>query len=91
MTQGYKPPSSVEPVLDSIESLLAHPRTQTITDSFIGKTFMCRLPGGQLYFDSNLELDTDGSAFSDHAFDPKGRPDTTARDARGELSGCRQD
>jgi hypothetical protein len=89
MGKPYEPPTSSVDLLGSVPSLIAHPETKTITDHFIGKTFLCKLPGGQLYFESALEVDTDGSVFSKQ--DPTGaKPDktgvspTSAPDADGK-------
>jgi hypothetical protein len=63
--------------LDSIVNLFHHPRTQTISAHLIGKEFMCRFPSGQLYFESKLDLDTDGSVY--HKQDGTGQGETSAR------------
>jgi hypothetical protein len=69
------------PVLGKIPLLLDHPKTETLDHVLIGKTFLCKLPGGQLYFESLLDLDTDGSVY--YAQDPFGQPGTSAKDAAG--------
>ncbi|HTS26458.1 MAG TPA: glycoside hydrolase family 75 protein [Bryobacteraceae bacterium] len=88
MGKPYEPPGDSADLLGSIPNLIAHPKTRTVTSFFIGKTFLCELPGGQLYFESALEVDTDGSIYS--AQDPTGaKPDragvspTSTRDAAG--------
>jgi hypothetical protein len=45
-----------------------------------GGDFVFLLPGGQLYFEGPLELDTDGSRF--HKQDPTGQGDTSLHDAK---------
>jgi hypothetical protein len=61
MATTYKPEGLAVLQLDDIPVLFNHPKTQIISDAFKGKKFMCKLPSGQLYFDSKLSLDTDGS------------------------------
>ena len=73
-------------ILDKIVELISDPRTKPIADGFFGKRFMCKFPNGQIYFDSKLALDTDGSRFAipdahGHKEDPDGRPTTSAVDA----------
>ncbi|MBZ5626607.1 MAG: glycoside hydrolase family 75 protein [Acidobacteriia bacterium] len=87
---GYKPPSISEDLLGSINSLFNHPKINVVSDRFIGKKFLCELPGGQLYFESALDVDTDGSVYSKQ--DPFGaKPDrsgvspTSATDAAGKF------
>ena len=60
--------------------MFVHPRTKTITTPLTGKKFMCKFPSGQLYFDSKLDLDTDGSVYS--AQDASGQMTTSAKDAK---------
>jgi hypothetical protein len=60
---SYSPSGLTSLMLGDIPALLNSPFTEVITKHFKGKTFMCRLPGGQLYFDSKLSLDLDGSPF----------------------------
>jgi hypothetical protein len=64
MANPYRPPALVADALGPIQSLFTHPKTQVIGDKFIGAKFICRFPDGQLYFDSGLEVDTDGSIFA---------------------------
>lgn len=82
MADPYAPPSPADSVLDTIASLFTHPKTTIIKESLIGKKFLCKLPGGQLYFESALQLDTDGSAYSKQ--DGTGQAVTSARDAAGK-------
>jgi hypothetical protein len=53
-----------------------------VKKSFKGKTFMCKLPDGQLYYESELALDTDGSPVY-AAQDPTGQLQTAVKDADG--------
>jgi len=50
-------------MLGDIPALFKLPSTHVIGQHFKGKKFMCLLPGGQLYFESKLSLDLDGSRF----------------------------
>jgi len=59
----YKPGTLASRTLGSIADLIQHPKTVVITTAFATKKFLCKLPGGQIYFDSGLDLDTDGSRF----------------------------
>jgi hypothetical protein len=73
-------------ILDNIMDLIDNPRTKTISGSFSGMEFMCKFPNGQLYFESKLALDTDGSVFAipdatGHKQDPTGQASTSAIDA----------
>jgi hypothetical protein len=81
MADPYKPTASVAESLGPIVSLLTHPKTQ-IGDKFVGAKFLCRFPGGQLYFDSGLEVDTDGSTFARQ--DKTGNSGTSIKDANGK-------
>jgi len=82
MSTPYQPPLASRTILgNDILWLLSCDRTQTVADVLTGKTYMCVLPGGQLYFESKLDLDTDGSAFA--AQDPSGQPSTSAKDVHG--------
>jgi hypothetical protein len=83
MAIHYQPRGLAVIVLDSIPNLFHHPKTKAIDTHLIGKKFMCRFPGGQLYFDSKLELDTDGSIYSAHIHDKTGQPTTSAKNPDG--------
>ncbi len=76
----YEPEGLAVIILDRIPNLFVHPRTKTITTPLTGKKFMCKFPSGQLYFDSKLDLDTDGSVYS--AQDASGQMTTSAKDAK---------
>jgi hypothetical protein len=81
---AYQPPAASVPVLGQIPLLFNHPMTKVLTNDFrLGEKFMCRFPSGQLYFESKLGIDTDGSVFA--AQDGTGNKDgeTTAKDANG--------
>jgi hypothetical protein len=77
MAITYKPEGLAVIILDSIPTLFHHPKTKEINTPLIGKKFMCRFPSGQLYFDSKLDLDTDGSVF--HSQDGTGQGETSAK------------
>jgi Fungal chitosanase of glycosyl hydrolase group 75 len=79
---AYQPPGVSVPILGQIPLLFDHPMTTEVTKAFQGKTFMCKFPLGQLYFESKLDVDTDGSVFAaqDH---PRGQMTTSAKDANG--------
>jgi Fungal chitosanase of glycosyl hydrolase group 75 len=90
MTMAYQPKGLAVYILDKIVDLIANPKTQTISEFFHGKTFMCKFPNGQLYFESKLDLDTDGSRFAipdatGHKQDPAGQATTSAIDADGNF------
>lgn len=63
MAVTYKPDGLTGLMLGDIPALFNSPDTEIITQWFKGKEFMCLLPGGELYFDSKLSLDLDGSPF----------------------------
>ena len=63
MASSYKPSGLTALMLGDIPALFKSPDTEVITQVFKGKKFMCLLPGGQLYFNSKLSLDLDGSPF----------------------------
>jgi hypothetical protein len=81
MATPYKPTDAVAATLGPIQSLLTHPKTVVIGTEYIGKTFLCQFPDGEVYFDSALELDTDGSAFA--TADRTGQRRTSIHDANG--------
>ncbi|MCC6391652.1 MAG: glycoside hydrolase family 75 protein [Bryobacterales bacterium] len=83
MAITYKPQGLSVLILDSIPTLFLHPKTREITTpALIGRKFMCKFPSGQLYFESKLDLDTDGSAYISQ--DPSGQASTSAKDAGGK-------
>jgi hypothetical protein len=63
MATAYKPDAFAGFVLGDIPALFNHPDTEIIHEHFSGEKFMCKLPGGQIYFDSKLALDADGSPY----------------------------
>jgi Fungal chitosanase of glycosyl hydrolase group 75 len=77
MAITYRPQGLAVIVLDSIPTLFHHPNTKIINTPLIGKKFMCRFPSGQLYFESKLDLDTDGSVY--HSQDGTGQGQTSAK------------
>lgn len=83
MSHAYTPPAASLGRLGATVSLLKSKRTREIDHSDLtGARFMCRLPGGQLYYDSKLDLDTDGSRFA--AQDGTGQSKTSLRYADGK-------
>jgi hypothetical protein len=74
MAISYQPQGLSVLLLDDIPALLGHPNTKEIKDHFVGKEFMCKFPSGQLYYQSKLDLDTDGSAYWKQ--DKSGQADT---------------
>lgn len=77
MTVSYVPYGLAIYLLDDIPALLDHPATQIIKQHFMGETFMCRLPDGEIYFESKLSLDADGSPYWKQDR-PDAKPDTAA-------------
>jgi len=79
---AHKPPGISVLLLGDIPALFDHSNTKTIKQSFKGKEFTCKFPGGQLYFESKLSLDADGSPVYAPQ-DPTGQLHTAARLADG--------
>lgn len=77
----YRPDAVNWPVLGEITSILGSSRPVSATFASNPK-FMARLPTGELYFDSNLELDTDGWR-GDPEGDPTWQPYTSLRYSDG--------
>jgi hypothetical protein len=82
MASPYQPSGLAIHILEDIPVLFTHPNTQTITHAFTGKKFMCKLPSGQLFLDSKLALDADGSPVYS-AQDATGQLHTAVKDAAG--------
>jgi hypothetical protein len=82
MSRPYHVKGLAVHVLNDIPFLFSHPKTTEITQSFTGKTFMCRFPSGQIYYESKLDLDTDVSVHSKQ--DKTGQKHTSAKDAEGK-------
>lgn len=63
--------------------MFADGRVAQLNQAFKGATFIGTFPGGQLFFDSNLELDDDGSSY--HNQDKRGQVVTSlsASDGKG--------
>jgi hypothetical protein len=84
----YKPDPASVPLLGTIVDVLSD--AQPISKNFsTPPRILCKLPGGQLYFDSKLELDTDGwpdGKKPDGTFngDPTWDPDTSLNYANGK-------
>lgn len=76
-TGTYKVEGLSTLILDDIPTLFNHPQTRVVKESFKGKKFACILPSGQLYFDSKLALDDDGSPY--HAQDGTGQSSTSTK------------
>jgi hypothetical protein len=56
----YKPDAAALPLLGAVTGLI--PRAKPVEQSFVlPPKIVAVLPGGQLYFDSELQLDTDGA------------------------------
>ena len=77
MAITYKPEGLAVLTLEDIPKLFHNPKTKVIQDQLIGKKFMCKFPSGQLFFDSKLDLDTDGSFY--HSQDGTGQGVTATR------------
>ena len=82
MSTPYVPFGLAIHLLDDIPALFNSPDTTIIKKPFVGKTFMCVLPGGQLYFESKLSADSDGSTYARQ--DPDGQAETSTRDDKGK-------
>ncbi len=75
---SYQAPSSSLSRLGTITRQLEH--ATVVRQQFDhGGDFIFQLPGGQVYFEGPLELDTDGSSLYDQ--DPTGQSDTSIHDA----------
>ncbi len=75
---SYQPPPASSARLQSIAGEIE--RAQAVHQRFDhGGDTILRLPGGQVYFEGPLELDTDGSSYYDQ--DPTGQNDTSLHDA----------
>jgi Fungal chitosanase of glycosyl hydrolase group 75 len=88
MSITYKPQGVATLLLDSIPTLFLHPKTKEIKTAFEGKTFMCKFPGGQIYYESKLAVDTDGSPYWNQDGPPAhpfGQPDTATHNADGSA------
>ena len=62
---AYNPPLASLGVLGDVVRHLEDVRTKRVLRNFEGGTALFDLPGGELYMDSDLDLDTDGSIFSE--------------------------
>jgi Fungal chitosanase of glycosyl hydrolase group 75 len=76
--EGYKPSATSISVLGSIVNKLTD--AKSIQNNFKSKPKMlAQLPGGQIYFDSSLELDTDGWPGGGEFGDPDWQSGTSLR------------
>ena len=88
MAITYRPQGLAVLTLESIPTLFLHPNTKEISTAFSGKTFMCRFPSGQIYFESKLSVDTDGSPYwreDGTPAKPFGQPDTSTHNPDGSA------
>jgi glycosyl hydrolase group 75 (putative chitosanase) len=60
---NYKPPAASARALGPVLALITDQRAQTITPAY-GAKLLCRLPDGEIFYDSQLAVDTDGSRFA---------------------------
>lgn len=60
---NYKPPAASANVLGPVLALITDNRGQNITPAY-GAKLLCRLSSGEIFFDSQLAVDTDGSRFA---------------------------
>jgi hypothetical protein len=72
----YEPPPASRAVLGAVVDLLADKQTAALPH-LTGATYICRLPGGEIYYDSKLDLDSDGSKYA--AQDKTGQAETSLR------------
>jgi len=70
---GYSAPPGAESILGPISSLIKSGEARVLPP-FLGARIVCRLPAGQIYYDSQLAVDTDGSRF--HRSDNHGQSTT---------------
>lgn len=75
----YMPPASATGILGKVVSLLN--QATRIGVPLVGAKTLLKLPGGQIYFDSKLDLDDDGSSYAKQ--DPDGQAQTSLSDAKG--------
>jgi Fungal chitosanase of glycosyl hydrolase group 75 len=77
----YLPPIASSATLGGIVDLLRNFATPVTAHHLTGARYVCKFPGGELYYDSKLDLDADGSAYAAH--DPTGQAHTSLRYANG--------
>jgi hypothetical protein len=72
---NYQPPYSCLHLLGTVAGVFASGRVAQLNQAFNGATFVGTFPGGQLFFESNLKLDADGSIYyeQDKTVDKQGR------------------
>jgi len=78
---NYLPPYSCHPLLGPVVELFTSGRVTQLNLNYPGVPFIGILPFGQLFYESNLELDTDGSIY--HKQDKTGQGQTSLRDSAG--------
>src|SRR4051812_49186043 len=74
---GYTPDPKNAAILGSVNQLLS--KSTEISNSFPGVELLAALPGKELYFDSELQLDTDGWVNGAGKGDPDYDPNTSLR------------
>jgi hypothetical protein len=60
---NYKPPAASANALGPVLALIIDQRAQSITPAY-GAKLLCRLPSGEIFYESQLAVDTDGSRFA---------------------------
>lgn len=81
---GYNPPASTRPVLGGILDLVE--QGERLTPDLQGLEFMCKLPGGELFFQSDLDLDTDGKKESGIVYEPTHQSQTSIDSSGSTVS-----
>jgi hypothetical protein len=71
--KNYNPPADSKSILGPVLGLIRGDGATPITP-FYGAKLLCRLPGNQIFYDSQLAVDTDGSRFA--AVDATGQAGT---------------
>jgi len=79
---NYEPPYSCLHLLGAVAAMLASGRVVQLNQAFKGATYVGTLPEGQLFFESNLELDDDGSIY--HKQDKTGQAGTSLSAGHGK-------
>lgn len=79
----YRPDPAMLPKLGTVVELL--PQSVPISQKFeLQPAYLAQLPGGELYFDSELQLDTDGWPGPPGSTEPTHQDETSLRYASGE-------
>jgi hypothetical protein len=79
---NYQPPHSCLNLLGAVAGMFNDGRVAQLNQAFKGATFVGTFPGGQLFFESNLELDDDGSIY--HEQDKTGQAGTSLSASHGK-------